>query len=185
MYFEMFLIAIGLSVDTFAVSISTGLTIARIKFTQGVRIAIVLAFFQALLPFLGWFAGMQVTRYISFYDHWIAFGLLAALGAKMMVESFKQGKETKYNPLLFSFLLAMAIATSIDALVVGVSLAFIETNIYMAIMIIGFVTFLASMIGMLVGKNVTGKFGKKVEFVGGLILFGIGLKILVDHLLQS
>jgi putative Mn2+ efflux pump MntP len=144
-----------------------------------------LAFFQALLPFLGWFAGMQVTRYISFYDHWIAFGLLAALGTKMMIDSLKEGNETKYNPLMFSFLLTMAIATSIDALVVGVSLAFIETNIYMAILIIGFVTFLASMTGMLVGKNVNGKFGKKVEFVGGLILFGIGLKILIDHILQS
>ncbi|MBE0636957.1 MAG: manganese efflux pump [Bacteroidales bacterium] len=183
LYFEMLLIAVGLSVDTFAVSISTGLTIERIKFRQGIRIAQVLAFFQALLPFLGWLAGMQVTRYISFYDHWIAFGLLASLGTKMMVESFKQGEEKKYNPLVFSFLLAMAIATSIDALVVGVSLAFIETNIYMAIMIIGFVTFLASMIGMLVGKNVNGKFGRKVEFIGGLILFGIGLKILIDHLL--
>ncbi len=181
---ELLLIAIGLSFDTFAVSVSTGLTVSQIKFWQGVRIALVLAIFQSLMPFLGWLGGIQIARYISNIDHWIAFGLLAILGIKMIVESFKNAEEKKFNPLIFSVLVVMAIATSIDALVVGVSFALISTNIYLAISIIGSVTFLVAMIGMLLGKNVNGKFGKKAEIIGGLILIGIGLKILLSHLLS-
>jgi putative Mn2+ efflux pump MntP len=181
---ELLLIAIGLSFDTFAVSVSAGLTVSQIKFWQGVRIAIVLAIFQSLMPFLGWLGGIQIVRYISNIDHWIAFGLLAILGIKMIIGSFKNAEEKKFNPLIFSVLVVMAIATSIDALVVGVSFALISTNIYLAISIIGSVTFLVAMIGMLLGKNVNGKFGKKAEIIGGLILIGIGLKILLSHLLS-
>lgn len=179
---ELFLIAIGLSFDTFAVSISTGLTISHIQFWQGCRIAIVLAFFQSLMPFLGWFGGTQIERYIKDYDHWIAFGLLSAIGLKMIIDSFKEAEDKRFNPFLISVLLGMAIATSIDALVVGVSLAFMDINIYLAILIIGSVTFLTSMVGMLLGKNLNSKFGSKVEIIGGLILIGIGLKILITDL---
>ncbi|GAB4374863.1 MAG: manganese efflux pump MntP family protein [Calditrichia bacterium] len=177
------LIALGLSFDTFAVSISTGLIIRHIRFWQGFRIAIVLAFFQSVMPFFGWLGGIQVEKYLYDYDHWIAFGLLSAIGFKMIIDSFKDSPDKKFNPLWFPVLISMAIATSIDALVVGITLAFIDTSIYLALIIIGSVTFLVSMVGMLLGKNITGKFGKKVEIVGGLILIGIGTKILMNHLL--
>ena len=179
---ELFLIATGLSFDTFAVSLSTGLTVSNIKFWQGVKIAFVLAFFQTIMPLIGWIGGVQVEKYIASYDHWIAFSLLAALGIKMILESFKKEEEKKFNPLLFSVLIGMAVATSIDALVVGLCLAMIKTNIYLALIIIGSVTFLVSMTGMLFGKKANGRSGKKVEILGGLILIGIGLKILIGHL---
>lgn len=181
--FELILLAFGLSFDTFAVSVSTGLTISRIKFLQGVRIALVLAFFQSLMPLMGWLGGSQVEKYLDDYDHWIAFGLLAILGIKMITDAFKKSEEKNFNPMLFSVLVVMALATSIDALVVGVSLAFTNANIWLALLIIGAITFLVAMIGMLLGKNVNGKFGKKAEILGGVILIGIGLKILLGHLL--
>ena len=182
-FITIFLIAIGLSFDTFAVSVSTGLTLNSIRFWQAIKIAVILAFFQALMPFVGWFLGKQIEQIISNYDHWIAFGLLLILGLKMIVESFKT--ETKKNNLTFpklSILIGMAIATSIDALVVGISFAFINVNIYWSILIIGFITFLVAMIGMLFGKTIGNKFGNKIEIFGGLILIGIGIKILFSHL---
>lgn len=180
--FEIIFIGLGLSFDTFAVSISTGLLKNSIKFWQGVRIAIVLAFFQTLMPLLGWFGGTQIAEYISSIDHWIAFGLLSIVGIKMIIDSFKEEEDKKTNPLLFRVLILMGLATSIDALVVGVSLAFSDVNIYQSIVIIGIITFLSAMIGMLIGKSANGKLGKKVEIIGGLILFGIGLKILIEHI---
>lgn len=178
------LIAIGLSFDTFAVSVSTGLAISKIRFWQAVKIAITLAFFQAAMPFLGWFFGKQVEHLISNYDHWIAFGLLSILGIRMIYESFQKDKEDKsFNPLNTSVLIGMAVATSIDALVVGVSFAFINMNIYWSVILIGAVTFLVSMTGILFGKKAGGNHGKRMEIIGGLILIGIGLKILISHLM--
>ena len=178
----MIFLGLGLSFDTFAVSVSTGLIKNSIKFWQAVRIASVLAFFQALMPLLGWFGGSQIAEYISSIDHWIAFGLLSIIGTKMIFDSFKTEDDKKMNPFLFKVVVLMGLATSIDALIVGVSLAFIEINIYQSVVIIGIVTFLAAMIGMLLGKSANGKLGKRVEIIGGLILFGIGLKILIEHL---
>ncbi len=179
---EIILIGFGLSFDTFAVSVSTGLLKRSIRFWQGVRVAIVLAFFQAFMPLIGWFGGIQVADYISQIDHWIAFLLLSIVGVKMIIESFKQEEDKKTNPLLFRVVVLMGFATSIDALVVGVSLAFVEVIIIQSIIIIGIITFLAAMIGMLIGKSANGRLGKKVEIIGGLILFGIGLKILIEHI---
>lgn len=180
--FEIMLIGMGLSFDTFAVAVSTGLVKNSIRFWQGIRIAIVLAFFQSLMPLLGWFGGTQVADYIANIDHWIAFGLLSLVGAKMIIDSYKVDEAEKSNPLLFRVSIIMGLATSIDALIVGVSLAFVEVKIYQSILIIGLITFIAAMIGMFIGKNVKGKLGKKVEIIGGLILIGIGLKILIGHL---
>lgn len=177
-------IAIGLSFDTFAVSVSTGLMVCKIKFQQAIKVAFILAFLQAAMPLIGWFAGKQLSSLIGDFDHWIAFILLSVLGIKMIIESFKEEEEKKnFDPLKFSVLLGMGIATSIDALVVGVSFAFLQTNIWLAIAIIGFITFLVAMLGMLFGKNVGNKFGKKFEILGGIILIAIGLKILLSHLL--
>jgi len=135
------------------------------------------------MPFIGWLGGRQIAQYVQEYDHWVAFILLGALGIKMIVDAFSKEEEKSFNPLVVSVLIGMAIATSIDALVVGVTLAFINMNIYLAVGIIGFVTFMASMLGMLLGKNVHGHFGQKVEILGGIILLGIGTKILVSHLM--
>ncbi len=182
--FTIILIAIGLSFDTFAVSVSTGLIIKHIKFEQAIKVAFVLALLQAVMPLIGWFAGKQISSLIGSFDHWIAFGLLSILGIKMIIESFgtNDGK-TNSNPLKFTVLLGMGIATSIDALVVGVSFAFLQTNIWLSIAIIGFITFLVAMLGMLFGKNIGSRFGKRFEILGGIILIVIGLKILLSHII--
>ncbi len=183
-FITLLLIAISLSFDTFAVSVSTGLAKSSIRFWQGVKVSLIFAVFQAFMPLAGWFAGSQVVSQIQDFDHWIAFGLLAALGLKMIFESFQKNDQPfGYNPLKISVLLAMAVATSIDALVVGVSFAFFEIKIFRAILVIGSVTFLVAMIGMLFGKHAGGWFGKKIEIVGGSILIGIGIKILIEHTL--
>lgn len=183
-YITLFLIAFGLSFDTFAVSVSTGLILKKIKFQQALKVAFVLAFLQSLMPLMGWFAGKQISQYIGNFDHWIAFVLLSILGLKMIIESYKSEENDKnFNPLKFIVLLGIGIATSIDALVVGISFAFLQTNIWNAILIIGVVTFLVAMLGMLFGKKIGSKFGKRIEIMGGLILISIGLKILLDHIL--
>jgi len=142
----------------------------------------ILAFFQSVMPLIGWFGGVQIEEYIVNFDHWLAFGLLAILGIKMILETFKDEEEKTFNPLLLSVVIGMGLATSIDALVVGISLAFLNINIFISIAIIGFITFFVSMIGMLLGKNATGAIGKKFEIFGGIILIGIGVKILMEHL---
>ncbi|MFZ4401510.1 MAG: manganese efflux pump MntP family protein [Bacteroidales bacterium] len=183
-YISLILIAIGLSFDTFAVSVSTGLILKKIKFQQALKVAFVLAFLQSLMPLIGWFAGKQISQYIGKFDHWIAFVLLSILGVKMIIESFKNDDNNKnFNPLKFNVLLGMGIATSIDALVVGISFAFLDTNIWIAILFIGVVTFLFAMLGMLFGKKIGSKFGKRIEVLGGFILIAIGLKILLGHVI--
>ncbi len=178
------LIALGLTGDTLAVSVSTGLSLAKIRFVQAMKIAIVLAVFQSLMPVVGWFLGLQIKDLIKEFDHWIAFLLLAAIGGKMIWESFENSHgESSFNPLKLNVLIGIAVATSIDALVVGVSFAFINTNILLSVAIIGFFTFMVSMTGVFIGKKTGALFGKKVEIIGGLILIGIGIKILIEHLL--
>jgi len=182
-FFTLFLIAISLSFDTFAVSVSTGLIINNIQFKKAVWISFVLAFFQALMPFIGWFSGNLIKDYIIEFDHWIAFVLLAIIGGKMIVESLKSDEEEKnFNPEKIGVQITMAIATSIDALIVGITFAFVEVKIFWSIFLIGAVTFIAGMLGMLLGKNIGNRLGNKPELIGGIILIGIGIKILVDHL---
>lgn len=182
-FIPLLLLAIGLSFDTFAVSVSTGLCLPNLRFVQAIKIALTLGFFQALMPFTGWVLGRQISNYISDYDHWIAFGLLSVLGVKMIYESFTTNEPEKcLNPLKPLVLIWMAIATSIDALVVGLSFAFLNLNIYWSVFVIGFVTYMVSMIGMLFGKKLGNRLGKRMEIIGGLILIGIGAKILIEHL---
>jgi len=181
--FTIFLIAIGLSFDTFAVSISSGVILPKITFREGLKIAFVLAFFQALMPLIGWFSGKGFVAYARNFDHWIAFILLSVLGIKMIYESFEKKEEKRLNPLNLKVLISMAIATSIDALVVGFSFAFLDFRIVVSTLIIGLVTFLVSMLGMLFGKKVGSGLGKRMEIIGGLILIGMGLKILLEHTL--
>jgi len=177
------LIAIGLTFDTFAVSVSTGITVNQIKFWQAVRVSIILAIFQAMMPLLGWFGALQIKNHIIRFDHWIAAGLLWIIGAKMIWEAlFHKKDEEQKNPLKTMVIVTMAIATSIDALAVGVSFGFLEVNMYITTIIIGFTTFLVAMIGMLLGKKAGYLLGKRSEIIGGIILIIIGIKILYEHL---
>lgn len=182
----IFLIAIGLSFDTFAVSVSSGLLKKEIEFFNATKIAFTLAFFQGLMPMIGWMTGLIIKDYISSIDHWIAFGLLTVLGTKMIRESFKNVDPKKcINPLKLKIMVTMAIATSIDALIVGISFSIINIPILVSVIIIGAVTFIVSMLGILFGKKTAGALGKKMEIFGGIILIGIGIKILIQHLFYS
>ncbi|MCK5730411.1 MAG: manganese efflux pump [Draconibacterium sp.] len=177
------MIGIGLSFDSFAVSISCGLMKREIRFKQAVFIASFLALFQAVFPVIGWFIGSTVKDLISFVDHWIAFGLLAFIGIKMIAEGAKkEGTLTNFDPFKFTVLIGLSVATSIDALVVGLSFGFLDMPILFPAIIIGVVTFIASMLGMLFGKNIPAKRSRQSLILGGVILISIGIKILVEHL---
>lgn len=181
-FITIFLIAIGLCFDSFAVSVSSGLMMKHISFFDAMKISFSLAFFQGLMPLLGWLAGKRISEYLSNYDHWIAFGLLVIIGLRMIWESQKPDEDKTFNPLNIWFIIYMSIATSIDALIVGLSFAFLNTNIYTSIIIIGIVTFIAAMLGILFGKKAGAHFGKKMEILGGIILIIIASKIILEHL---
>lgn len=177
-------IAIGLSFDTFAVSLSCGVVESRIRFREAVRIAFVLAFFQGALPVLGYFLGSTVIRFISRFDHWVAFGLLIILGIRMIIGALRKGeRKTPVSFRSLTVLLTMAVGTSIDAFAVGFGFALLGARIWIAGLIIGTVTFLASMIAIRIGKSAGPHLGSAVEILGGLILAAIGTKILLEHLL--
>jgi len=184
-YYTLFLIALSLSLDTFAVSISAGLCRKDIRFFPALRIALALALFQGLMPYLGWLGGNRFATIIGDYDHWVSIFLFSIIGIKMIIESFKTPEDRTFDPHQIPVVLGIAIATSIDALVVGVSMAFMDVNIYASAIIVGAVTFLAAMIGMLLGKKANGRFGRRIEVVGGLILLFIGIRILYTHLTQT
>jgi manganese efflux pump family protein len=176
------LIAFGLSFDTFAVSVSSGLILRKISFFNAMKIAFVLAFFQGLMPLIGWFIGSGVKKYMMAYDHWIAFILLASLGIKMIYESFRSEEDRQPpNPMRLAVMVSMAIATSIDALIVGLSFAFFEIRIIITVFLIGAVTFIVSMLGILFGKKAGAHLGPRMEIAGGLILIAIGLQIFIEH----
>ncbi len=178
------LIGIGLSFDTFAISVSSGIMKKGILFRQAVVVALFLAFFQALFPVIGWFIGISVKSLIAELDHWIAFGLLLLIGAKMIYEGLKNEEERKvFNPLNLAVMIGISVATSIDALVVGLSFGVLDTHIIFPALIIGTVTFLAAMLGIFFGKNIPGKTSHRSLILGGIILILIGGKILLEHLL--
>lgn len=177
------LIAIGLSFDTFAVSVSSGLILKKIDFFNATKIAITLAVFQAVMPLIGWLAGSGIKNYAENFDHWIAFGILGLLGGKMIYESFKTDPEDRsFNPLDIKVMIGMAIATSIDALIVGFSFALLNYKILISVGIIGAVTYIVAMLGMLFGKKIGARMGRRMEVLGGVMLILIGLKILIEHL---
>ncbi len=177
------LLAVGLSFDSFAVSVCSGLNVPHIRFFQAVKIAIFLALFQGLMPLIGWMLGNSVKLLIEPVDHWIAFGLLSLIGGKMIIESLMATEEREIkNPLQIKVILMLAMATSIDALAVGFSFATLLEKIFLPVLIIGAVTFIASMLGILLGKKTGPKTRKYSEIVGGFILIGIGSKILLEHL---
>jgi putative Mn2+ efflux pump MntP len=179
-------VAIGLSFDTFAVSLSYGVVRSRILFRQAVRIALVLAVFQAGLLVTGYFLGSVVSEIIKAADHWIALALLSFLGIRMIVEGTKRNEEDEVRDYTkTSTLLAIAVGTSIDAFAVGISFALLNILIWTSGIIIGAVTFLASMTAIRIGKSAGERLGQKVEIFGGLILVAIGIKIFLEHILAA
>jgi len=180
--FWSFLLALGLCFDTFAVSVSSGIICNKITFRQGCRFSFVMAVFQGAMPLLGWLVGKGIHKHIEALDHWIAATLLLAVAIKMIVDAFSIDKDRKLNPLKFTTMITLGIATSVDALAVGFSFAFVSSDILWVIIMIAIVTFLAAMIGLLIGKKSAGKFGKPLEIVGGIILIVIAIKILLLHL---
>lgn len=186
--FEWILLGVGLAMDAFAVSVSKGLSMTNVKKKSALLIALFFGGFQALMPFVGFLLGVGFQQYIESVDHWIAFALLAFIGGKMIYESFKSESDDDSvidKPLKISELILMAFATSIDALAVGVTFAFLGYNILQAgcsVSIIGIVTFIISLAGVYIGNFFGTKYKNKAEFAGGLILVLIGAKILLEGL---
>ena len=181
-FVEILLIGIGLSMDAFSVSICKGLTTKGFSWKMALTCGLWFGFFQALMPVIGYFLGVQFQQYIEAYDHWIAFGLLFLIGANMIREALMGKEEESSNLLDFRTMLLLAIATSIDALAVGVSFACIQVRLWSSVLIIGVTTFLFSILGVKIGNVFGSKFEKSAGIVGGIILILIGLKILLEHL---
>ena len=177
-------IAIGLSMDALAVSVANGFMIKQLRLRHAFRIAFFFGFFQALMPLIGWAAGITFSQYIKTFDHWIAFGLLILVGGRMIWESVSSSQKDAVakNCLHFPTLLMLSIATSIDALAVGVSFAFLDITIWLPILVIGLITFVICFIGVNIGSKLGPIFGNKLGIIGGLVLIGIGIKILIEHL---
>lgn len=186
LFIELFLIGVGLSMDAFAVSVCKGLAMNRVNKKQAVVIGLYFGGFQALMPLIGWFLGIRFQKYITSVDHWIAFVLLAFIGGKMILEAVRDQDVVeiaqKDPPLKHKELLILAVATSIDALAVGITFAFLDTPIVAAVAIIGVTTFVLSIVGVVMGNFFGTRYKKKAEIAGGVILILIGTKILVEHL---
>ena len=186
-YLELALIGVGLSMDAFAVSVCKGLGMRKLNKKQAVIIGLYFGGFQALMPLIGWLLGSQVQKYITSIDHWIAFILLGFIGGKMIIEAIREWNEEETvdvidAPLDHKNMLVLAVATSIDALAVGITFAFLDTPIIEAITVIGITTMVISIIGVVIGNFFGSRYKSKAEFIGGLILVLLGLKILLEHL---
>ena len=182
--FELTLIALGLSMDAFAVSMCKGMSMSRLSLRNATIIALFFGGFQAGMPLWGWLLGKQFERYITSIDHWIAFGLLTLIGGKMVIEVFEKDQCPSRNgdSLNIKELLLLSVATSIDALAVGVTFAFLQVSIVPAVSLIGIVTFLLSFAGVCIGNQFGIRLKSKAELAGGIVLILMGLKILLEHL---
>ena len=184
---EFLLLGVGLAMDAFAVSICKGLAMRKVNKKQAVIIALFFGGFQAIMPVIGWLLCKGFQTYIEAFDHWIAFALLAFIGVKMIIETLREKEddvviEEMDPPLDMKEMLMLAIATSIDALAVGISLAALDRPIVESAAIIGVVTFVISIIGVYIGKFFGNRYKKRAELTGGIILVLIGIKILCEHM---
>jgi putative Mn2+ efflux pump MntP len=180
---EILFIAVGLSLDAFAVAVSIGASGAAPTRRDAVRLSFHFGLFQFLMPVLGWYLGVRVAPYIEAYDHWIAFGLLGFVGGHMVLASlFPERTNTVQNPTRGRTLVVLSFATSIDALAIGLSLALLNVDVLYPSMVIGMVTFLFSMSGMIFGSKLNKQFGQRMVLVGGVVLICIGLRVLFEHL---
>ncbi len=176
-------IAIGLSMDAFAVAVAGSVALGRITGRQVFRFAFHFGLFQALMPIIGWLAGRTAAGFIQSWDHWIAFALLLLIGGKAIHEALKGGEDQseRSDPTRGLSLIMYSVATSIDALAVGLSMALIGTEIIMPAIIIGIITASLTTVGMVFGSRLGTKFGTRMEIAGGIVLIGIGIKILLSH----
>jgi putative Mn2+ efflux pump MntP len=175
------LIALGLAMDSFSVSIANGLATKTFKISKALTIALFFGFVQGLMPVFGWLAGESIADYISAFDHWIAFTLLTVIGIKMIYESIVNNPNNFLSVYTIKVILILSVVTSIDALAVGFSFSFLDISIFFPAIIIGVITFLLSFLGVYVGRRFGEILKNRIEIFGGLILIGIGLKILLEH----
>lgn len=175
-------LAVGLSMDAFAVSICKGISMKKMNWKKAIIIGLYFGGFQALMPTLGYFLGTAFQSLITSVDHWIAFVLLGIIGGEMIKESFEIDSENQNDDVSFKTMIILAIATSIDALAVGITFAFLNVNLGLAVSLIGIITFILAVAGTKIGNRFGDKYEKKAEFVGGVILILLGVKILLEHL---
>lgn len=182
---QMFALAVGLSMDSLAVALTSGAVIGNHRAINILKIAGMLAFIQMGLTVFGWLIGSTFARYIDQYDHWFSFAILFFLGARVIISSIKDEEENPFNPLNFKVMLGLAIATSIDATAVGLSLSLINMDIMIPAMIIGIVTFMMSSFGIIFGCKAGQKYNLQINLAGGVILILIGCSILLQHTIMA
>lgn len=182
---ELVFIAVGLSMDAFAVSICNAMAVKDLRLRDASKFGLFFGVFQAGMPLIGWLAGKTFSQYVIAIDHWVAFVLLGFIGGKMILEAVRGEGEGRNNPLQIKVLLVLALATSIDALAVGVTFAFMQMSILPSVILIGLITFGLSTVGALIGKKAGAALGSRAEIVGGMILILMGAKILIEHLFFS
>ncbi len=181
---ELIILSVGLAMDAFAVSICKGLAMKKMKWKNAIIIGLYFGIFQAIMPLIGYLLGVRFQSAITSIDHWVAFVLLVGIGANMIREAMSKEKEEASDSIKVKDMLILAIATSIDALAIGITFAFLEVNITLAVSLIGIITFIISVIGVKIGNIFGDKYEKKAELAGGIILIGLGIKILIEHLLN-
>lgn len=179
---ELIILSIGLGMDAFAVSVCKGISMKKMNWKKAGIIGLYFGGFQALMPVLGYFLGSTFASAIESIDHWIAFILLGLIGVNMIKEAFSSESENSNDDVGFKTMIILAIATSIDALTVGITFAFLNVNLILAVSLIGIITFVLSVIGTKVGNKFGDKYENKAEFIGGIVLILLGLKILLEHL---
>ena len=179
---ELLLLSIGLAMDAFAVSVCKGISMKKMNWKKAIIIGLYFGGFQALMPTIGYFLGSAFQSLITSIDHWIAFILLGIIGGGMIKEAFEDDKENVNDDVGFKTMIILAIATSIDALAVGITFAFLNVNLILAVSLIGIITFIISVIGTKIGNRFGDKYERKAEMVGGIILIFLGIKILLEHI---
>lgn len=181
---ELIILSVGLAMDAFAVSICKGLAMKKMKWKNAIIIGLYFGIFQAIMPLIGYLLGVSFQSAITSIDHWVAFILLVGIGANMIREAMSKEKEEANDSIKIKDMLILAIATSIDALAIGITFAFLEVNITLSVSLIGIITFIISVIGVKIGNIFGDKYERKAELAGGIILIGLGIKILIEHLLN-
>ena len=177
-------IAFGLAMDAFAVSIASSVLLKQVSPRQAFRLSFHFGFFQFAMPVIGWLAGITFARWVMAFDHWIAFGLLLLIGSRMIYESVtRPDEERRRDPSRWPDLIVLSVATSIDALAVGVSFAMLDVTIWLPCVVIGLVAAGMTLLGLKIGSRLGARFGRRMETLGGIVLIGIGVRILLQHLL--
>ena len=180
--FGIIILSIGLGMDAFAVSVCKGVSFKKSNLKKSIIVASYMGIFQAIMPVIGYFLGMSFADKITSIDHWLAFALLLVIGIKMIKEALSTEKEVINDKVDFKEMIILAIATSIDALAVGITFAFLNVNLWFAVSLIGMITFLLCFVGTKIGSIFGDKYENKAELVGGLILILLGIKIVLEHL---